>query len=87
MSHARIGRIRMKAGGAEVVPLRLVSVGSGYRFDPDKLLTAALGEQFINLVIIAERPEGGDLWVSSMANAGEALFLIERAKLQLIGRD
>lgn len=87
MSAARIGRIRMKNGGAEIVPLRLVSVGEGYRFDPDNILEAAKGQGFTNLVIIAEQPDDDRLWVSSMANAGEAMIMLERAKLQIIERD
>jgi len=87
LSIARIGKVTLKAGGAQVVPLRLVSVGEGFRFEPDKLLDAAKGQDFTNLVIIAEQPDDDRLWVSSMANAGEALVLMERAKLQIIERD
>ncbi len=64
--------------------LQLVSVGEGFRFDPDELLEAAKGRGFTNLVIIGELPDGDDHWISGMANAGEALILIERAKLQII---
>lgn len=87
MAAARIGRIRMKAGGAEIVPLRLVRVGSGFRFEADKLLEAAKGAGFTNLVIIGELPDTDELSVRGMANAGEALILMERAKLQIIGHD
>jgi hypothetical protein len=87
MAHARIGRVRMKEGGAEIVPLRLVSVGDGFRFDPDKLLAGAMGQGFTNLVILAEQADDDKLYIASMANAGEAMVMIERAKLQIIERD
>jgi hypothetical protein len=83
MSHARIGRVRMKAGGAEVVPLRLVSIGETVRLDPDKVLATAMGKKLTNLVVIAELPDG-DLWLSGIANAGESLILMERAKQQIV---
>ena len=65
--------------------LELVSVGENHRFDPDELLEAAKGQGFTNLVIIGELPDD-ETWVSGMANAGESLILIERAKLDIIGR-
>lgn len=83
-SHARIGRIRMKNGGAEIVPLRLVHVGEGFRFNPDELLAKALGRGFTNLLIIGELPDDDELYLVAMANAGEALIMMERAKLQMI---
>lgn len=86
MGVARIGKIRMKAGGAEIVPLRVVSVGDGYKFDPDVLLENAKGKKFAQLVIIAEREDTDELWISSMSNAGVSLMVLERAKLQLIRR-
>jgi hypothetical protein len=61
-------------------------VGEGFRFDPDELLERAKGQGFTNLVIIGELPEGEELWLSGMANAGETMILIERAKMQVIGR-
>lgn len=73
----------MKAGGAEIVPLRLVSVGEGFRFNPDVILSAAMGQEFTNLVILGEMPHG-ELYVAGMANAGEALIMIERAKAKIV---
>ncbi len=67
-----------------VVKFNPVVVGDGFRFDPDQILEAAKGKGFVNLVIVGELPDGGDLWVSGMANAGESLIMIERAKLQII---
>jgi hypothetical protein len=61
-----------------------VSVGDGFRFEPDDLLEKAKGQGFTNLVIIGETPDGDEIWMSGMANAGEAMILIERAKLQII---
>lgn len=67
--------------------LELVEVGEDYRFEPDVLLEAAKGQGFTNLVIIGEMPDDdATLWVSSMANAGQALILMERAKLKVIER-
>lgn len=70
-----------------ITKLELVSVGEGFRFDPDDLLEKAKGNGFTNLVIIGEMPNGGSLWVSGMANAGEGVILIERAKHQIIFGD
>lgn len=69
---------------AEVVKLKLVSVGEGFRFEPDALLDAAKGQGFTNLVIIAEKPGDDALWITGMANSGEAVILMERAKRQII---
>jgi hypothetical protein len=60
-------------------------VGEGFRFDPDEILDKAKGQGFTSVVIIGELPDG-ETWVSSAANGGESLILIERAKLQIIGR-
>lgn len=86
MGQARIGRVRMKAGGAEVVPLRVVEVGEGYRFEADKILAAAMGQGLTNVVIVGERPDG-ELWLSAAANAGVSLILIERAKARIVDPD
>lgn len=72
---------------ATVTKLEPVEVGDGFRFDPDALLEAAKGHGFTNLVIIGEHPEGGRLWVSGLANAGESIIMIELAKLQIIGHE
>lgn len=69
---------------AGVYRLRPVSIGDGYRFDPDEILDAAKGQEFIELVIIGTMPTG-ERWVSGNCNSGQALILIERAKLKLIG--
>jgi hypothetical protein len=74
----------MTGGGmSKVVKLELASVGEGFRFDADALLEQAKGQGFSNLLIIGELPD--QIWVSSAANRGEALFLLERAKLQCLG--
>lgn len=57
-------------------------VGSGWRFDPDQILEAAKGQGHTNILIIGEL-EDGSLWVSSAANAGEAMILMEKAKHQI----
>ena len=71
----------MKA--SNVVEFHPQLVGDGYRFDPDAILEAAKGQGFVSVSIIAELPDG-ELWVSSAANAGETLTLIERAKRQIV---
>lgn len=64
---------------AEVLEFQPQLVGEGYRFDPDKILEEAKGNEFSNVVVIGENPDG-TLWISSAANAGEALVMLERAK-------
>lgn len=86
MSAARIGKVTLKDGGTEVFPLRLVSVGEGFRFDPDVILEAAKGRGFTSLVIIGELPDDDKLYIAGMANAGVSLVTMERAKLQIIDR-
>lgn len=57
-------------------------VGEGYRFDPDRILEEAKGRGHVNILVIGEL-EDGTLWISSAANAGEALVLMEKAKHQI----
>lgn len=83
MAHARIGRVRFKGGGAQVVPLRLVEVGDNFRFNPDEILSAAMGQDFRELAIVAETADG-ELWLSSVSNAGTTLILLERAKQRIV---
>jgi len=64
----------------KLVPER---VGEGYRFESDEILEAAKGTGLASVVVIGEL-ENGELWVSSAANAGEALILIERAKHHIV---
>jgi hypothetical protein len=66
-----------------VVKFEPVTVGEGFRFDPDELLEAAKGQAFGRLAILGERPDG-TLWVSGSANAGETIILIELAKHQIV---
>lgn len=62
-------------------------VGENYRFDPDKILESAKGQDLKTVCVIAEGAEG-EIWVSGSANAGEALILMERAKrLLCFGED
>lgn len=69
-------------GSETVVKFEPREVGEGYRFDPDQILEKAKGRGFINILIIGEL-ESGELWVSSAANAGEAMILMEKAKRQI----
>lgn len=66
----------------DIMP-HLVEVGPGFRFDPDQILDAAKGQEFTTLAIIAQKPDGS-IWVSSTANAGEALVLMEKAKRVIV---
>jgi hypothetical protein len=68
---------------AEIVRLRPLEVGDGYRFDPDEILSAAKGEPFQMLAIIGQMQDGS-IWVSGSANSGEVLVLMERAKHQIV---
>ena len=68
---------------AEIVELHPETVGEGYRFDPDKILDAAKGQDFETLVIIGSY-EDGTLYVSGSANAGETIILMEMAKRHIV---
>lgn len=68
---------------SNVVEFHPQVVGEGYRFDPDKILEGAKGQGFTNILVIGVS-EDGTLWVSSAANAGEALVLMEHAKRQIV---
>lgn len=63
-----------------------ITVGEGFRFDPDELLDEAKGQGFTTVAIIGEM-ENGEIWVSGSANAGETLILMEMAKHQLVFGD
>lgn len=58
-------------------------VGAGFRFNTDEILEAAKGQDFEILVIMAEHPDG-TLWLSSTANAGEALVLMKKAEKRIV---
>jgi hypothetical protein len=68
-----------------VVKFKPVEIGENYRFDPDEILEAAKGRPFGRLVIIGDLPDG-EIYVAGTANAGESMVLMERAKLQIIGK-
>lgn len=68
---------------SNVVELVPDTVGEGYRFDPDQILEEAKGRGFQNILVIGDL-EDGTLWISSAANAGEALVLMEKAKHQIV---
>lgn len=71
---------------ADVLKFEPVVVGEGFRFDPDEVLEAAKGKGFTTLVVLGQL-EDGSSWISSSANAGEAIILMERAKHDLIFGD
>lgn len=64
---------------AEVTKLHPVTVGEGFRFDPDHILEAAKGRPFMTIAVLGQL-EDGTIWISGNANAGETLVLMERAK-------
>lgn len=68
---------------SNVEKLQPVEVGENYRFDPDELLETAKGQGFTNLAILGELADG-DFWVSGMANAGETMIFLERAKHHIV---
>lgn len=59
----------------KVVKFEPSVVGAGHRFDPDAILEAAKGQEFVTLAILAELPDG-TIWTSGNANAGETLVLM-----------
>ena len=68
---------------AEIVQFKPVEVSSGYRFDADTILDGAKGNEFDILIVVGQLANG-ETWISSTANAGEAIILMERAKRDLI---
>lgn len=75
------------AGMSNVVDLKLVEVGSNYRFQAETILEAAKSNSYSRLVIIGEL-EDGSLYVAGTANGGESLILLERARhLIAFGRE
>lgn len=71
---------------SQVVKFHPVVVGEGYRFNADEILEAAKDRGFTNVLIIGELPDG-ELWVSSAANAGEALILMRKAEKKIVFPD
>lgn len=73
---------------ADIVKLEPTEVGEDYRSNPEELLKKAIEHcrecGVSSLVIIGEDPDDDDPWVMSIANAGQTLILMERAKLELI---
>jgi hypothetical protein len=67
----------------KVVKFEPSLVGAGHRFDPDEILEAAKGKEFVTVAILAELPDG-TMWTSGNANAGETLILMEKAKRQIV---
>jgi hypothetical protein len=68
---------------SNVVKLEPVELGATFRLDPDEILDAAKGIEFSGLVILGELPDGG-IYIAGIANAGETLVLMERAKRYLV---
>jgi hypothetical protein len=70
----------------EVLKFEPKLVGEGYRFDAEEILEQAKGRGFTNVLVIGEL-EDGEFWISSAANAGEALVLMEKAKHKIVFGD
>lgn len=68
---------------AEIHKFQPIEIGDAYRFDPDEILEQAKGKSFSELVIIGTLPDG-EHWTSGNCNAGEALILMERAKIKIV---
>lgn len=68
---------------AEIIHLTPETVGEGYRFDADKILEDAKGQEFETLMIIGSYADG-TIYVAGTANAGETLVLMEMAKHQIV---
>ncbi len=68
---------------SNVVDLKLVEVGSSYRFQAETILEAAKSSEFRKLAVIGEL-ENGELYVAGTANAGETLVLMEMAKHSIV---
>jgi hypothetical protein len=68
---------------SNIVELKVVEVGEGYRFEAEKILEAAKAQKFDRLVVIGEL-EDGELYVAATANAGETLVLMELAKRVIV---
>lgn len=66
-----------------VVELKLVEVGEGFRFEAEQVLEAAKLNEFRRLAVIGEL-ENGELYVAGTANAGEMLVLMEMAKHSIV---
>lgn len=62
------------------------SVGEGYRTDPDELLEGAKGKSFETIIIIGQRKDG-TLSISSNANLGETVVLMEFARHDILFGD
>lgn len=68
--------------------VRLVpnEIGTNFRLDADATLESMKGKPISRLFIIADF-EDGSMEIESNCNAGEALFLIERARHHVVFGD
>lgn len=70
----------------EVVPLRVVEVGDGYKIEAAKVLEGAAQQDFAELVVVGRTVEG-DLYLAGTTAAGDSLMLMEHAKYMLLHGD
>ena len=70
----------------KIVHLVPKEMGADFRLDVDATLERMKGKGFSKLLVIADC-EDGSMEIESNCNAGEALFLIERAKHHIVFGD
>lgn len=68
----------------KVVRLIPKEVGAEFRFDADGLLESLKGEPFESLLVIGMYADGS-CRMEGNCNSGEALFLMKRAEIELVG--
>ena len=71
---------------ADVVKLVPQEIGAGFRLDSDVILENMKGKTYSRLLIIGEM-EDGSREIQGNCNSGEALFLMELAKHDMVFGD
>lgn len=51
---------------------------------PDRILEKALGANLVSVVILGYDSDGEEYFCSSVADGGEVVWLLERAKMKLL---
>lgn len=57
-------------------------IGEGVKLEPDAVLKEAMGK-LACVVVIGQTPDG-EMWVSSTDGGGDTLWLLEKAKLEVL---
>jgi len=71
---------------SEVVRLVPETASEDWRCAADEVLEAAKGRNWHRLMVIGELEDEDGVYITGTANAGETLILMERAKMDIIGR-